>query len=235
MSAQEVGAADVGGSAAPSATIPDSGNIPEAVAADFVAMWGELGNVRKSKTANAGTYTYSYADLGDLLDVARPILAKHGFALIQPLSRDGQPTVTISTMLIHRSGHVLRWPFDVQPGNSPQQTGSAVTYGRRYAAASALGVAYEGDDDDGAAATKAAPATPPRARVIPPPATAEEARRRRAFSLFTTLGIVDRDHRLAETSRIIGRVAGSWNDLDDNEQDRVIDVLEERLAEMSDE
>ena len=74
------------------------------------------------------------------------------------------------------------------------------------------------------------PYATPRLRVIPPPATAEEARRRKAFALFSAAVSGDRDARLAETSRIIGRVAGSWNDLDDDEQDRVIGVLEDELA-----
>ena len=90
----------------------------------LVAMWAELGNVRKWKTANAGTYSYSYADLGDLLDVASPILAKHGFALIQPLYRDGPPTVTIMTKLIHRSGSCPGLGVRRARPGTPQQTGS---------------------------------------------------------------------------------------------------------------
>ena len=119
--------------------------------------------------------------------MARPILAKHNLALIQPLSRQDSPVVTIHTMLVHTSGHVLEWTFDVQAGESPQQTGSGVTYGRRYAAGGALGVAYEDDDDDGKAAE-----TPPAPAVESfddaPPRPPAECRRRGRSALFRRAG-----------------------------------------------
>ena len=129
-----VGGADAGGTSAPLPSI-----IPEAMASDLVEAWAELSNVHRSKTAQAGSYSYSYADLGDLLDVARPILAAHNLALIQPLMRMDSQVITVETMLIHSSGNYLSWFFDVQAGQTAQQTGSGITYARRYSALGALG------------------------------------------------------------------------------------------------
>ncbi|RPH76049.1 hypothetical protein EHM76_00030, partial [bacterium] len=53
------------------------------VAAAFVAALGELKDVTRSRTANAGTYQYRYADLGDVLTDARGVLAGHGLAVFQ--------------------------------------------------------------------------------------------------------------------------------------------------------
>ena len=145
MSGEVVGAVDAGGtSTAPPFTIPDT------MAKDLVAAWAELSNVAKSRQA----HQYMYADLADVLDVVRPVLARHNLAVIQPLSRQGGPVITIHTMLIHSSGHVLEWEYDVQVGSNAQETGSALTNGRRYALSAVLGVAA-GGDDDGAEASSA--------------------------------------------------------------------------------
>ena len=117
MTDEVVGGADTGGMSAPPPL-----TIPESMASDLVTAWAELSNVHRSKTADAGTYSYAYADLGDLLEVARPILAKHNLALIQPLSRLASPVIVVETMLIHTSGHYLSWLFEVQAGQTAQQT-----------------------------------------------------------------------------------------------------------------
>ena len=101
--------------------ITDVGNsaVPKELAKALVAAWAELGNLTKGKTANAGTYSYAYSDLGDLLEMARPVLAKHGLALLQPITRDGGPTITIETCLLHTSGQRMSWPFVVAATGSP--------------------------------------------------------------------------------------------------------------------
>ena len=46
---------------------------------------GEFPAIPKDKTANAGTFSYNYADLASILHPVRPVLAKNGLALIQRL------------------------------------------------------------------------------------------------------------------------------------------------------
>lgn len=118
----------------------------------FVAALGEMKDVTKAKTANAGTYQYRYADLADVLGDARPILAAHGLALFQvPVVRDGRAEVT--TTVWHASGQWLRLaPLSLPAGETAQSAGSAITYARRYSGQGAVGVASE--DDDGAAASR---------------------------------------------------------------------------------
>ena len=61
MSDEVFVAADDGGSPAAAPTIPP------AMAADSWRRGPSFDNVHKSKTANAGTYSYAYGDLGDLV------------------------------------------------------------------------------------------------------------------------------------------------------------------------
>ena len=118
---------------------------------------GELRNVGKDKTAKAGSYSYSYADIADGLDVLRPVLSKHGLCLIQTTSLDGG-IIMLHTRLLHASGQWIEGTFPVCAPGKAQEVGSALTYARRYAAFSIAGVAGTEEDQDGAnAAPSAAP------------------------------------------------------------------------------
>lgn len=118
----------------------------------LLAAQKEFPTVAKNRTAKIKTktgsdYSYKYADLGDILDAVLPILHKHGIALSQPpIARDGR--IGCTTRLLHTSGHVEECgEFLLPTGNTPQDAGSAMTYARRYAAQSALGIAADEDAD----------------------------------------------------------------------------------------
>ena len=213
-------AATAGGTvaAAPPLTIPSE------MAADLVGAWAELSNVHKSKTVQ-GSFSYSYADLADVLDVVRPVLARHNLAVIQPLSRQGGPVVTIHTMIVHGSGHVLSWEFDVQVGSKAQETGSALTYGRRYALSAVLGVAA-GGDDDGQAASSAPPESFDDAQ--PGPSTVQT---KRVVHLFDQLDIVLQKERREVMAAILDAPERTWAELRPDERLTVIEALAERLEE----
>jgi hypothetical protein len=93
-----------------------------------------------------------YADLGAVIETAKPILAKHGLSVSQLVSgTDG--AVGISTILMHSSGEWLSshvsLPMGEEKGKSMAQVaGSIVTYLRRYSYASILGL-YADEDTDG--------------------------------------------------------------------------------------
>lgn len=127
------------------------------LAAALVAALASLTVVEKGRQANAGTYSYGYADLGDIVKLTRPTLALHGIVVVQMLGHyEDRPAVT--TVLLHESGEEMRSdPFPFPHGKDAQATGSWVTYMRRYSLLAALGLAT-GEDDDGA---KALPAPPP--------------------------------------------------------------------------
>ena len=135
------------------------------VSAALVAIQADLRNPAKDKTANTGTYSYKYADLASILDLIRPILAKHQCALAQDVRmEDGR--LLISTRLIHSSGECLDFgPLAGSVGGSWQQTGGGITYARRYALQAILNIAADEDDD---------------AASAPPPSSAKKAKPLRA-------------------------------------------------------
>lgn len=122
----------------------------------LVAALADLCVVDKGRTVNTGTYSYSYAELGDVVKLTRPVLAAHGIVALTPVHDHGQGLACTVTLL-HESGDRMDLgPFPFPHGRDAQATGSMVTYHRRYALVAALGLAA-GDDDDGAAAKPAAP------------------------------------------------------------------------------
>ena len=102
-----------------------------------------------------------YADLGAVIEAAKPILAKNGLSVVQmPVSLDN--SIGVTTMLMHESGEWLEGtiflPIGDEKGKSVAQvTGSVITYLRRYSYASILGM-YADEDTDG---NKPAPAAKP--------------------------------------------------------------------------
>lgn len=119
----------------------------------LVAFQKAVESPKKTKTANTGTYSYTYADFDDITAGIRELLAANGLAFAQEaVSGDGRCGVT--TRLIHTSGEWMEGgPLFLPAGNTPQAYGSAITYAKRYQLTSMLGIATE-EDDDGAAAQR---------------------------------------------------------------------------------
>lgn len=128
---------------------------PAEVTAAWVAALGELEDVARGReavveTKAGGSYRYRYADLGDVLSQARTVLARHGLATFQ-VAQVVADDVVVSTTVMHTGGaHLVFAGFVLPAGNTAQATGSSITYARRYALMSILGLAT--DDDDGASA-----------------------------------------------------------------------------------
>lgn len=124
---------------------------PEAAFAQALAEFqGNTPKIGKGQTANTGTYSYTYADLADILAVAAPVLAQHG------LSWTAAPTMSehgfvLRYALLHAAGHREsgEYPLPDPAKFSPQQIGSAITYARRYAFTALTGIAPGGEDDGG--------------------------------------------------------------------------------------
>ncbi len=160
---------------------------------------GALKDPGKEKTAKVslkagGDYSYKYADLSDILKIARPILAKNGISIIQSPTNEHAGAVTIITRLGHRSGQWIESALTLPVGDAkPQTLGSAITYGRRYAAAAILGLSPEEDDDAGLAQQAMPDKKEPRnvAQTLraaiqnPPPPTADKLAAVRRFDRIT--------------------------------------------------
>jgi hypothetical protein len=139
------------------------------LASAWVQAAGEMTDLVKDRKVSTGKYAYTYADLASVLGMARPVLARHGLMLTQAAATEGNDAV-VTTTILHRSGQwVTTPPVRLAAGTTPQQTGSAITYARRYSVMAALGLATE--DDDG---QSAAPRTStPRAATVRTPEEGE--------------------------------------------------------------
>jgi hypothetical protein len=110
-----------------------------------------------------------------VLNAVRPSLATNGIALMQ-FPQNGARTVAVTTVLAHKSGQFIKTELRLvfQVGSDPQALGSAITYLRRYAITSVVGVAPEEDDDGraaggGQAFTPASAPAKPASRVVDMP------------------------------------------------------------------
>jgi len=129
-----------------------------ALAAALAKAQTELTNPEKSLTATIGTdrngegaRTFRYAPLSSGLDIVRKTLGKHKIAIFQTTGID-QPTrsVSLTTMLTHASGEWIasEWPVcPVSDMAAPHRMGAALTYARRYALFTLVGIAGEDDLD----------------------------------------------------------------------------------------
>ena len=106
------------------------------------------------KTADNPFFKSKYTPLAELIKHCRPTLAKHGLAVFQSASGDGE-RIAVTTLLMHTSGEWIEsCPLNLTPQKKdPQGMGGAITYGCRYSYSAALCVASE-DDDDGNHASK---------------------------------------------------------------------------------
>jgi len=94
-------------------------------------------------------YGYSYADLPAIFDKINPLMKKHGLGFIQPLNGDSLETVVFHIDSGESITSTVTIPSSVQLKgmNDFQVLGSAITYLRRYALSSMLGLVTDKDTD----------------------------------------------------------------------------------------
>ena len=115
-------------------------------------LWSALSDFQEECPAiNKGAkgYGYKYADLPSIMEVINPLLKKHKLVISQPL--DGR---AIMTKLVHiPTGEIEFSRIEIPEGvslkgmNQFQVDGSAITYYRRYALSSLLGIVTDEDND----------------------------------------------------------------------------------------
>jgi hypothetical protein len=134
-----------------------------ALAAALAAAQGEIENA--GKNAANPHFKSRYADLAEILNTVRPVLSRHGIAVIQSPSFE-QGETQITTLLMHTSGEWVRGTCGAPTAKmDPQGVGSACTYLRRYSLAAFCGIAQEDDDANAASGRRA----PEPTRAAPPP------------------------------------------------------------------
>jgi len=112
---------------------------------------------------------FRYAPLSSGLEIVRKTLGRHEIATVQTTEIDKDANlVRLTTVLAHSSGEWLSsdWPVcPIGDTRSPQRMGAALTYARRYALFTLVGIAGEDDLDaaDLGPASEAAVEQPSRA------------------------------------------------------------------------
>ena len=101
----------------------------------------------KSVVKDKQGHGFKYADIGDVLEMALPILSCNGIAVLQPFT----PSEMI-TILCHESGASMEFRTPIVADttgrmNASQKVGASVTYFRRYHLCSILGIATEDELD----------------------------------------------------------------------------------------
>jgi hypothetical protein len=95
--------------------------------------------------------TFRYAPLSSGLEIVRKVLGQHEIATVQSTCIDqAAGFVNLTTVLAHASGEwfASEWPVcPVSEIASPRRMGAALTYARRYALFSLVGIAGEDDTD----------------------------------------------------------------------------------------
>jgi len=129
-----------------------------ALAAALAKAQAEIANPEKSLTATivspfarVGSRTFRYAPLSSGLDLVRKCLGQHEIATVQTTTIDRDSgLIRLTTTLVHASGEWVSsdWPVcPVSETAAPHRLGAALTYARRYALFTLVGIAGEDDLD----------------------------------------------------------------------------------------
>ena len=138
--------------------MPRSSETVAALASALAKAQAELINPEKSLTATIRTgrsgeceRSFRYAPLSSGLDIVRKTLGQHEIATLQTTAIDQTAgMVNLTTTLAHASGEWIAsdWPVcPIAETANPQRMGAALTYARRYALFTLVGIAGEDDLD----------------------------------------------------------------------------------------
>src|SRR5271170_2030955 len=128
------------------------------IAAALAKAQAELINPEKSLVATiradgpgAVERSFRYAPLSSGLDIVRKTLSQHEIATVQTTALDQTSgIVNLTTVLAHASGEWIAsdWPVcTISETATPHRMGAALTYARRYALFTLVGIAGEDDVD----------------------------------------------------------------------------------------
>jgi ERF superfamily len=164
------------------------------VAAALARAQAELENPEKSLTAtlpgplpNRERRSFRYASLASGLEIVRKSLSKQEIAIVQATSLEPESgLIRLTTTLLHSSGEWIAsdWPVcTIADIAAPHRMGAALTYARRYALFTLVGIAGEDDLDAPDLALTPVPDTTPDEFTnhamaepgSPPPAAAANA------------------------------------------------------------
>jgi hypothetical protein len=192
-----------------------------ALASALAKAQAELVNPEKTLTATIrtgrpgeGERSFRYAPLSSGLDIVRKTLGQYEIATVQTTAIDKETgIVNLSTMLAHASGEWIAsdWPVcAVAETANPQRMGAALTYARRYALFTLVGIAGE-DDLDAPDLCATPPTTAARTgtgsdELLPPPRSDGNGRTR-AAARGASMPFLSSDESAASRDRLLGEIA----------------------------
>lgn len=121
----------------------------------FLKSQKEMGELKKDKTNEF--LKSSYATLGAVLKVIKPVFHANAIAIAQDASQtpDG---LLVTTLLMHESGQWIEATAPIPMAKKDAQAaGSALSYGKRYGLKGVAGLSEEDEDDDGGSASDVDP------------------------------------------------------------------------------
>src|SRR6202521_6144105 len=144
-----------------------------AIAAALAKAQGALTNPEKSLIATLrspvprkGEKSFRYASLASGLDIVRKSLGQHEIATMQTNAiNEAWGQIRLTTLLAHASGEWISsdWPVcPISETGTPHRMGAALTYARRYALFTLVGIAGEDDLDAPDLITPTSPPSDPQ-------------------------------------------------------------------------
>lgn len=115
----------------------------ELISAAVFALQGELRTMARSKVVKTGKYEFRYAPLDAIVEYVVPLMQKHGLMFMQAVNAD-----CLTTRILHTSGQWMQSETHLNKDHANMQGfGGEVTYKRRYAMTSLLGIVSDDDTD----------------------------------------------------------------------------------------
>ena len=185
----------------------------------FVAAQAKMESPKR--TASNPHFKSKFAPLEECVRVSIPALNAEGIALSQPCVSTDDGRVGVRTVLIGHGEEMDLGTLLGNPPDDPQKVGSWLTYFRRYALTSALGLAADDDDDGNAAAPK------PDAKPAAKSDASSEAQQRKIHIEASEAGVDDAKLKAMLKTRF---GVTSTKDLTKSQASKVIEGLSEARA-----
>lgn len=113
------------------------------VSAAMLVVQGSLKPIQKTKAVKTGKFEFRYAPLDQIMETITPLMQSAGLVVMQAVDSD-----TLTTRVIHASGQWIQSSTYLNKDHANMQGfGSEVTYRRRYALCSLLGIVSDEDND----------------------------------------------------------------------------------------
>jgi ERF superfamily len=189
-----------------------------ALAAALAKAQAHLVNPEKSLTATIQpgrpgetARSFRYAPLSSGLEIVRKTLSEHEIAVIQTTAVDqASRMLNLTTLLAHSSGEWIAsyWPVcSVAEVANPHRMGAALTYARRYALFTLVGIAGE-DDLDAPDLCMPAPATGSLTAGLQLPSQAQGNGKVRGAVKTPSPMVLPVDESAALRDRLLSEIAG---------------------------